>query len=463
MSTFTICGKRLITDIQTAQSNPKAATLNETMYAILSDSENFLQRRIRSDFEDGVPATVAIRRPPFNCATGTDCEDNDPLCQTTGTPVPPVRWETFDIDQCLSSTAYTISPEDYELACRGTLSQAFLDAAEMASDEIKRGMNIRAKAFLLANVGIWVDGSLTKEMPIAASTTGQGLYPTWRNVQEQFASVGITTKPNVIGGSPIYQIMPLYRTINPLTGFSSGMAGDVTMYYEPLFSDPNVTPANQIIAWSPQTVQIVTYNKFLKGFAQGTDVKSVSDIEKVWFEGRVRSTGAIPILFYTNNDMNAAPIRVWAEFEGIPDNCGNFKFVLTLRYKFLTVLTDLCGATGFNGIITLTTCNPVTLTCPTDPITPVVPTLYCFAWDDVPCENPYEITSVTLGTRTYTGVPMSYDGNLATLVTIINSYVGSSVLTYNAVTANIETLLPISGGSLNGGNYPFTFSECPGS
>lgn len=460
---FTICGKRLIMDVQDAQSNPKATTLNETAYAILVDSENYLQRRIKSDFEDGVPATVAIMRPPFNCNTGADC-DGEPLCTTEGVAVSKPRWETFDIDQCLTNTnPYTISPEDYELACNGTLTQAFTDAVNMAIDELKRGFNLRAKAFLLANIGKWVDGSTTKEMPISATTTGQGLYPTWREIQRQFASVGITTKPNIIGGSPIYQIKPLYTNTNPLTGYSASAAGGVTMYYEPLFDDPNVTPQNEIIAWSPQTVQVVTYNKFLRGFAQGTGVSSTADVEKVWKEGRVRSTGAIPVLFYPNDDMSAAPIRVWAEFEGAPDTCGNFKFRLTIRYKFITVLTDLCGATGFNGIISMTTCYPVTTTCPNDPPAPVEPTTYCFEWADGPCQNPYEITSITLGSQTYTGVPVEFDGSLSTLATIINAYVGQNVVSYNAGTATIETLLPISSGSLNGGQYPFTFAECAGS
>lgn len=457
MSNFTICAKRLLLDVKVAQSNPKASTLNETIFAILSDSEDFLQRQIRSDFMDGVPATVGIKRPPFNCNTGADCGAT-PLCETTGVAVNKPRWETFEIDDCITTTdPYEITAEDYELACNGTLSQAFTDAVAMASDELKRGLNVRAIAYLKANVGNWVDGSATKTLPISASTTGVGLYPTWSLIQEQFASVGITTMPNIIGGSPIYQVMSVYNVTNPLTGFSASTAGGVTMYYEPGFN--GATPANQIVAWSPQSVQIVTYNKYLKGFAQGTNVSSTADVEKVWKEGRLRTTGAIPVLFYTNKNTNTAPIQVWAEFEAIPDNCGNMKFALSIRYKFVKVLTDLCGGEGFNGIFTLTTCSPTIPACPDEP-TPVVPVDYCMTWDDTPCESPYLVSSITIGGVTYSGVPMNYT-NLASLVTIINTFVGSTIVYLDG--GVIHSALPLSSGSLNGVNYPFSFAECPGS
>lgn len=446
-------------DIRLAQSNPKAVTLNETVYAILADSENYLQRQIAPSFRDGVPARVAIKRPPFNCNTGADC--STALCITPGSPTKKPVWETFDITDCITTAEpYSIDPTDYEMACNGELSQGFTDAVEMAIDEIKRGLNNRAIAFLKANVGVWVDGSATKQMPISAATTGVGLYPTWREIQRQFASVGITTRPNLIGGAPIYQIQPIVNTSNPLTGFSAGTAGGVTMYYEPDFDSPLSTPANRIIAWSPQTVQIVTYSKYLGGFSQGTDVKAIADVEKVWKEAKVRTTGVIPILFYSNLSNGGAPIRVYADFEGIPDDCGGFKFTLSVQYKFLTVLTDICGADGFNGIISMTTCPPVVPACPDEPTPPADPTVYCMAWDGTPCENPYTVNSITIGGSTFTGIPMQYT-NTASLVTIINTFVGKDVV-YLA-DGVVHTLLPIAGGSLNEGAYSFTFTDCSGS
>jgi len=456
---FAICGKRLLTEIKMAQSNPKAITLNETIYAILADSESYLQREITPSFRDGVPARVAIKRPPFNCNTGADC--STALCDTPGVATQKPTWETFDIEDCITTKdPYSIDPTDYEQACNGTLTQGFIDAVEMAIDELKRGLNNRAIAFLKANVGTWVDGSLTKELPISAATTGVGLYPTWREIQRQFASVGITTKPNVLGGAPIYQIMPVFTASNPLAGFNAATAGGVTMYYEPEFDSVLATPANRIISWSPQTVQIVTYSKYLGGFSQGTGVAGIADVEKVWKEARVRTTGVIPFLFYSNLSDAGAPIRVYADFEGIPDDCGGFKFTLKIQYKFLTVLTDLCNAGGFNGIISMTTCQPVTPACPDEPTPPADPTIYCMAWEGVPCENPYTVNSVTIGGRTFTGIPMTYT-TTASLVTIINTFVGSDIVYLED--GVVHTLLPIADGSLNEGAYTFTFTDCAGS
>lgn len=456
MSTFTVCAKRLLLDIIDAQSVPTAATLNETAYAILRDSENYLERKIRGDFMDGVPAMIAIKRPPFNCNVAVEC-DGTPLCQATPTDVGKPRWETIEIDQCITSGAEKITSQDYELACNGTLTQAFTDSVYNATLSLKRGFNDVAIAYLKANVANWTDGSLTKQLPIAAATTGVGLYPTWSLIQEQFASVGITTRPNILGGSPIYQIMSTFGVVNPLTGFSpQEAAGGVNMFYETAFNVS--TPSNQIIAWSPQSVQVVTYNKYMEDFAQGTLVRGIPDVQRVWKEGRLRSTGSIPILFYSMQD-GRNPVTVWAEFEGIPDNCGDLTFALTIRYKFVKVLTDLCNDKGFNGIFTLTTCPTVLPVCPDEP-TPVVPLVYCMDWPDVPCENPYQVTSITIGGSTYSGVPLNYT-NLASLVTIINTYVGAGTVTLDGGT--VKSFLPLSSGYLNDNMYPFTFAECPGS
>lgn len=458
MSTFTVCGKRLITDITNAQSIPTADTLAETAYAILRDSENYLQRTIRSDFMDGIPATVAIKRSPFNCNEADDCSGTR-LCEATPVAVDTPTWEVFEIDDCIESAAYKITTTDYELACNGTLADGFRDSVMSAVRDLKRKFNNVSLAFLKANTGNWVDGSATKQLPIAAATTGVGLYPSWTEIQRQYAAVGIYTTPNIIGGAPIYAIMKTISVTNPLTGFSASEAMEgVSLFYESAFDTS--TPANQIISWSPQSVQVVAYNKFMQDFAQGTRVRAISDVQNVWKEARLRSTGAIPVNFYTSKNPNANPITVWAEFEGIPDNCGDFVFRLTIRYKFVKVLTQLCNENGFNGIFTLTTCPTVLPICPDEP-DPVVPTVYCMDWPDTPCDTPYEVASITIGGSTYSGVPMNYT-NLASLVTIINTFIGGAPTVF-LEGGVVKSYLPLSGGYLNDNQYPFTFSECPGS
>ncbi len=458
MSTFTVCGKRIIGDITQAQSIPTADTQAETAYAVLRDSENYLERLIKSDMQDGVNATVAIKRPPFDCSEGVEC-DGVRLCEASTTAVPYMRWETFEIDDCIQSKAYKITSTDYEEACRGEFTMAFRHSIMNAVREVKRQFNNVSVAFLKANVGNWVDGAPTKQLPIAAATTGAGLYPTWTDIQRQYAAVGINTTPNILGGAPIFAIMKTLPVKNPLLGYSAMEAMEgVSLFYEPAFDFS--TPANQIISWNPQSVQVVTYNRYFQDFAQGTRVRSDVDVYSAWKEGRVRSTGVIPINFYTNKDPNGTPVTVWSEFEGLPDNCGDYVFQLKIRYKFVKVLTDLCNENGFNGIFTLTTCPTVLPTCPDDP-TPVVPLVYCMDWPDTPCDTPYQVSSITIGGSTYTGVPMNYT-NVASLVTIINTFIGGPPTVY-LDGSTVKSALPLSSGYLNNNEYPFTFSECPGS
>lgn len=413
-----------------------AASLNTTIVA----------QDLGPDLQVGKNRTLKISYYPIDCdAAADDCNQN--LCDT-GAVNDPVQ-EFFTLSRCIATKPKRLRVQDV----RDVDGNWGFSAHAMA--QINAGLGSARKALaeeidtlLLANAGLQLDGNATHRVTMTNTATGV-LQPVGLWEIEQDFNDGGFTNPFIIGSKEVFQWKKALgiATDNTTTGQALARLGATNMYYDTILNSVAGNTANgeHIIAFDPQALRFIAYNKNVGVFA--TELVSPEQLDTLYKRG---GTDYIKGIFL--DPVTGLYWDFYLNFNKCEGDDGAFDWYFKLNWDIFFPKIQACNRQGVNGILHYRTCPVVIPTCPTgDTPSPAVnPVTY--SW--TPPGGTTFVGNITLGGTT--SQPAMNVASVADWVSLFNDVYGN-IFTVSGGNIHYSGNVPIT-GNVNNGDITITFA-----
>lgn len=396
-----------------------------------------------SDFV-GKKRRLKISYYPISCdAAADDCSAT--IC-TEGTAAEPVQ-EEFIISRCIQSKPQRLNWNDVrDVDNNWNFSEHAMQQIAAMLGSLRKQWATDIDTLLLANAGLHLDGSATKRVTVTDASRGVIQPVGMWEIEQEFADGGFTN-PFITGSKEVFQWKKALgiADVNNTTGQDYRQLSDSQMYYDTLLNSVAGDTANgeHIIAFDPQVLKLVTFNKNLGIFA--TDLNG-GNLDQMFQRGTTDyaygviadpETGVLWDLYVRYNVCDEA-----------------FDWHLKLEWDIFFPKIQHCNIQGVNGIFHYRTCPVVIPACPTgdSPVSPVSSTVYNWAPGNI---YPLYVHSSLIG-----GVSNSPNvsvANINDLAAMMNDAYGAPIFTVSGSNIRYTGYSAIA-GNLNDGDITISFA-----
>ena len=376
---------------------------------------SLLNNRINvADLQDapGKLRTFKLTYYPIQCDAEGSCSDN--ICNS-GERIEPAQ-QYFELTRCTASKVFELAVDDIRLIDDDGMSFSQHAQAQFASTMVamRKVLDQQLLAIMIANTGLLPDGNPTMQLNLT-DINGAPNPIGFATIDKIFAD-GYYNNPYIVGG---YQV-DMYNRLQPLAGQAANGLNLGAVPFHNLFYDPLLNPAygdgkQHILAFDPQVIKFITWNKNAGMFA--TDLTGLGDFTTLFRRGMQSSIhGTLVDPVY--------PI-MW-DIDIHYDDCQEvWTYRIRLYWDIFFLPPDVCNLQGVNGIFGFTTCDPVILPCPTGTPYPPAPAPRVYAWTP---SVTYPMTVATLKLGRVETRPNKNVTNLDDLVAVMND--SGSGITY---------------------------------
>lgn len=394
---------------------------------------------------EGKKRTLKISYYPIVCDAATTCAAD--IC-TDGTAAEPVQ-EYFTLSRCIQSKVQKLNWNDVrDVDNNWNFSEHAMQQISAMLGSLRKELATQIDALLLANAGLQLDGNATKRVTIFNPAAGM-VQPLGLWEIEKTFSDGAYTSPFIIGATEVFNWKKALGIAAPnnTTGQDYGQLTDSQMYYDPLLNGVAGDLANgeHIIAFDPEAIRFVTFNKNLGIFA--TDMGSPADFDRMF------KRGGTDYAYGVITDPETG--LIW-DFQLNYDKCTEaFTWFLRLEWDIFFPKVQACNIQGVNGIFHFRTCPQVVTPCPTgeSPVSPVAAQTY--SWTPGAIYPLYIHQSTIGGVENQPNVNVT---NIAELSAAMNDAYGTpGLFSVNGAAIEYSGYSAIA-GSLNDGAITITFA-----
>lgn len=359
----------------------------------------------------------------------------------------------FGITNLKKSLPRTFYPDNLRLVDGSfTLNEHVMAQISSTLGALERSLASDITTNIVAHKGVHLDGSAFGQRVTMNQTTDGLITPVgyWQIKKEQEDAAYSNTF--ILGSTEVWNWKQAYELRSDRTTIGQDLRKIMIdhLYYDiNLNTIMGVTAATgeYILTFDPEALKFVSWNRNAGIFA--TDLKSVSDLEKIWKSGTdtvIRGSFLSPrynILwdFYANYVACVA---------GQYNGQWNWHFELNWDIVYPPVQT--CNPEGVNGIMMYQTCPVVVPNCPTGTALSPAVSQRSFSW------TPGSIYPVTVSSLLIGGLqsmPNTLVSNIADLTALLNdSYSGGATFTvvgstiqytgYTALTGKINSSINIT-------------------
>jgi len=420
---------------------PKYSSINAVLDARAANTT--IVERI-SDIE-GKKRELKISYYPIDCdAAADDCSAT--IC-STGVSAEPVQ-EYFNLSRCIASKPKKLNWNDVrDVDNNWNFSQHAMQQIAAMMGSLRKEHATQIDALLLANAGLQLDGNPTKRVAMFDPTKGMvqplGLW----QIEKDFTDGGFTN-PFILGSTEVFNWKKALgiADVNTTLGQNFAQLNDTQMYYDPLLNGVagDLTNGEHIIAFDPQALKFVTFNRNLGIFA--TELGSPEAMQRMFNRGT--TDYAYGVLTDPETGL------IW-DFYMSYDKCTeSFDWHIKLEWDIFFPKIQVCNIQGVNGILHYRTCPQVVTPCPTgeSPVSPASSKVYSWTPGNI---YPLYVHQSTIG-----GVdnhPNVNVANIAELAAMMNDAYGSAIYSVSGSTIRYTGYSAIT-GSLNDGAITITFA-----
>ncbi len=333
---------------------------------------------------------------------------NESLCNA-GMVVEP-KQVFFEVKNKTASAVYQLNRDDVRYIDGAyTFSDHAKAAINAALPAVRRKLAVQVADILTANAGVLPDGNEKRMLPFLDKQSGSinpmGLW----EIERTFRDSGFSN-PFIVGGTDVFH----WRKAVEIGGINDkgqniSQMGRSNAYYDSLVNDAfEDATAEHIIAFDPQVIKFVSYNRNAGIFA--TDLQNIDAIDAIYQRGGTD---------YIEGVM-ADPLTglLW-DLSVNYDKCNyRWTFQWKLEWDIFFMPESVCNLSGVNGLFHFTTCAPVVYTCPSG--TPEEPAdSDVFEWNTTgSITYPLYVHELTLGAQT--SHPNTSVANITELKNLIN-------------------------------------------
>lgn len=439
--------QRFIIDKQ--YSTPKYDSIRALLDA-RSLNTTITEQDLGTILQTGKNRTIKISYYPIDCdAAADDCNQN--LCDT-GTVNEPVQ-EFFTMSRCTATKPKRLRVQDVrDIDGNYNFSQNAMAQINAGIGAWRKAFALELDTLLLANAGLQLDGNTTHQVSMTDNTNGKLLpWGKWQ-VEKDFADGGFTN-PFIIGSTEVFQWIQSNKdsvsATNTTTGQDLARLGETNMYYDTLLNQVGGDTENgeHIIAFDPQAVKFVSYNKNVGIF--GTDLASPEQLDAVYKRG-----GTDYIKGFFRDPVTGLMLDFYMDFKKCEGDDGAFDWYLKLNWDIFFPKIQQCNKQGVNGIFHYRTCPIKIPACPTGttPPSPAVASEYDY--------TPGAIFPLTIGSITLGGVtsqPNVQIADITALVALFNDVLPNVIFSVDGSDVAYTGYEAIT-GSINNGEHSVIFS-----
>lgn len=411
----------------------------------LIDARRFNNTITERDLGDnGKMREFKLNYYPINCDAEGSCTDN--VCGT-GTRMEPKQLN-FNLTQCTASKVWQLDAEDVRFVDGNmTFSDHAIAMVNSTLPALRKAMAMDQAALLVAHAGLHLDGNPTRRVTMANQTNGS-INPTGQwEIEREFMDGGFNA-PFIIGSGEVFtwQKSMMAAGLNA-AGLNLARLGAVNVYYDALIAQAVGDGQDHIIAFDPQVLKFMTFNRNAGIFA--TNMASLDSLDSLYAQG--------------NNSVQRGVLRdpvtglLWDLYVKFDPCCGAaqegcWTFQLKLIWDIFFMPDVACNIQGVNGIFHYTTCPAVLPPCPTgDPVPPPAASK-AFTWNPT-FAYPQHVSDITLGAKTTSpDVTINSDTDL---LAVLNGAFGMA-FTLNTGVFSYTGYSALS-GSINNGSIPIAF------
>lgn len=416
----------------------------------LIDARRFNSTITERDLGDnGKMREFKLNYYPIMCDAEGNCSDS--IC-STGTRMEPKQL-SFNLTQCTASKVWELHADDIRFVDGNmTFSDHAIAMVNSTLPALRRAMAMDQAAILVAHAGLHLDGNATRRITMANQTNGS-INPVGQwEIEREFSDGGFNP-PFIIGSGEVYtwQRSMAAAGLNA-AGLNLARLGAVNVYYDALIAQAVGDGGDHIIAFDPQVLKFLTFNRNAGLFA--TDLISLDSLDTLYARGNSSVQRGI-----LRDPVTGLNWDLYVRFDPCcgPDNGGCWTFQVKLIWDIFFLPDIACNIQGVNGIFHYTTCPPVLVPCPTGDSVPPAATSKVYGYDPA-FGYPMYITDITLGAAN-ASINATVQ-NDAEFLSVLQGVPGVPALTIAAGVIKYTGYTALT-GSMNNGTVPIAFAVIP--
>ncbi len=335
--------------------------------------------------EAGKKRVLKVNYLPPACEDDGTCTDN--VCAPGLKPEPTQTY--FELAKCTASKVLTIHQDDMRDLDNIGANDWAMALLNQRWATVRRKLEVRLTAVILANRGVQPDGSPTKMINLVDVNTGQLRLSGIFDLERAFLDAELNP-PHVIGSAPVYNVERLMRigTGNDL-GQNIGQVATKDWYYDKNLNGAIGNANENLVAFDPQLIKFIGFNENMGRFA--TDLKGLNP-EQMFKSG--------PDWIYSTINDPATGL-LW-DLDVIFDKCTkSWNFQFRILWDLFTLPMNVCGIQGLNGIMHFTTCAPKPVDCTGQVILQVVRSMLPMTEYDPGFAYPLIVNDFTINGSTF--------------------------------------------------------------